>query len=196
MLGHRSYYFMFLVPALALLACGGEKPIDETTGAVEEPIPVGGVHLAGTYTGDSQQAGDFSQLVLKTDGTYHAKMVVWCFTLPCNPVEQDGRYTLFRRESLTYFQTYDASGTMNGRYQYLVRGDTLNLRNLIASSTWTTMLRSPTAWCATSQDCALQELVIGPCAGQYICTEGSTCNWSCGPAPEVAGANRKPGAGG
>jgi len=195
MLGHRSYYFMFLVPALALLACGGEKSIDETTDAVEEPIPVGGVHLVGTYTGETHQAGNFSQLVLKTDGTYHAQMVVWCIIIPCNPVEEDGRYTLFRRDSLTYFQTYDTSGTAIARYQYQLRGDTLNLRRLAPSATWTTMLRSPAAWCATNQDCALQDLVIGPCAGQYICTEGNICNWQCGPAPELAGASRKPGAG-
>jgi len=196
MLGHRSYYFLFLVPALALLACGGEKPIDETTGAVQAPIPTGGVHLAGTYTGDSSHAGDFAQLVLKTDGTYHAQVFVWCVKDPCPPVEQDGRYALFRRDTLTYFQTYDASGTKGARYQYELRGDTLNLRRLVDSAPWTLMLRSPTAWCATNQDCALQDLQIGPCSGQYICTERSACNWHCGATPEIAGKSLKTGAGG
>jgi len=77
----RSCFFLFLVPALALAACGGDKPIDETNGAVEEAIPVG-VHLAGTYTSDSHLVGTFSELVLKTDGTYHATLVAAC-TRPC-----------------------------------------------------------------------------------------------------------------
>jgi len=196
MLHGRSYFFLFLVPVLALSACGGEKPIDEPTGAVQEAIPSGGVHLAGTYTSDSQQAGMFSQLVLKTDGTYHAMLNNACTPPRCVSLEQNGRYLLFRRETIAYAQFYDAGGSMIGRYEYALRGDTLSLRKFATQARWTPMVRSPAAWCATNQDCALQDLQIGPCAGQYICTTTSTCNWHCGAEPEIAGKSPKTGAGG
>jgi len=196
MLGHRSYTFLCLVPALALLACGGEKPLDEITGAAEEAIPGGGYHLAGTYTGSSRGVGDFSQLVLKTDGTYHARQVVACVTLPCRDVEQDGRFTLLRRETINYLQTYNTTGEVNGRYQYILAGDTLSLRKLDSTATFTPMLRSPAAWCAVNQDCALQDLQIGPCAGQYICATTSVCTWQCGIAPEMAADTKELRSGG
>ena len=196
MLGQRSFYMLFVLPALALPACGGEKPVDEAVGAVEEAMPAPGAHLAGTYTGTSKQIGDFSQLVLKTDGTYHARVVVACMVAPCRDVEQDGRYTLLRRESLTYFQTYDVTGTAKARYQYTLQGDVLSVRRLNSNSTATRMVRSQAAWCAVTQDCALQELQIGPCAGQYICMDTGICNWQCGAAPEIAGKEPKTGNGG
>ena len=99
MLRERSYYFLFLVPVLTLAACGGDKQVDETTGAVQEAIPSGGYHFAGTYANSSRQVGTLSQLVLKTDGTFHSAKVVACITAPCNDVEQNGTYTLFRRDT-------------------------------------------------------------------------------------------------
>jgi hypothetical protein len=163
---------------------------------MEEAVPSGGCHLAGTYTGSSRKAGGLSRLVLKTDGTYRARQVVVCVAPPCRDVEQDGRFTLLRRDALTFLQTYDATGAVNGRYQYMLAGDTLSLRKLGATDTFTPMARSQAAWCAVTQDCALQDLQIGPCAGQYICTTTSLCNWQCGAAPELAGAGAKPREGG
>lgn len=196
MLNVRSYLFLLLVPALALSACGGDKTVDSTTGAVQEAIPREGSHLAGTYTANTRKTGDFTQLVLKTDGTYHARMVAACIAPNCRDIEQDGRFALFRRETLTYFQTYDAAGAVNGRYEYRLENDALLVRKLGVTDTFLQMLRAPTAWCAVNQDCALQDLQIGPCAGQYICTTANFCNWQCGAAPEIAGKNQKSGNGG
>jgi hypothetical protein len=173
-----------LLPALTVTGCAGENTGDESTSEVQEAIPIG-VHLVGTYTGDSYQTGKFSQLVLKTDGTYHAMIFVNCVKAPCGDVEQDGRYHLFRRDTIAYFQTYDALGTVIARFQYALAGDTLNLRKLDPSATWTPMERSPTAWCATDQDCATQDLLPGPCAGQYRCDDNSACNYHCGTAPSL-----------
>ncbi len=172
-----------VLPAITVTACAGEDTGDESTFADQEAIPRR-VHLVGTYTGDSYQAGNFSQLVLKTDGTYHAMIFVTCMKTPCNDVEQDGHYALFRRHTLTYFQTYDASGMAIDRIQYALNGDTLKLRKLVPSGTWTPMVRSPTAWCATDQDCATQDLPTGPCAGQYLCDDKSACNYHCGGASD------------
>lgn len=196
MLGQRSFYMLFLLPALALPACGGEKPADELTGAAEEAMPAPGAHLAGTYTTTTRKIGDFSQLVLKTDGTYHARVVVACMIAPCRDVEQDGRYTLLRRASLTYFQTYDVTGALKARYQYMLEGDALSVRKLGSNETFTRLMRSQAAWCAVTQDCALQDLQIGPCVGQYICMDTGVCNWRCGTAPEIAGKEQKAGNGG
>jgi hypothetical protein len=172
-----------LLPALTVAACVGGNTEDESTFEVQEAIPIG-VHLVGTYTGNSHQAGNFSQLVLKTDGTYHAMIFVICKKAPCPEVEQDGHYSLFQRDTIAYFQTYDASGTAIARVQYALNGDTLNLRKLEPSATWTPMERSPTAWCATDHDCATQDLLPGPCAGQYLCDDQSACNYHCGVAPD------------
>lgn len=204
MLRDRSYYFLFLVPVLTLTACGSDKPVDETTGAVQEAIPTGGYHFVGTYANSSRQVGSLSQLVLKTDGTFHSAKVVACITAPCNDIEQNGTYTLFRRDTFAYFELYERSShTAVARYQYTLRGDTLNIRPLsiptapiAPTATWISMQRAPAAWCAITSDCAQQDLTPGPCAGQYICTEKSICNYQCGAAPEIARDNGKTRSGG
>jgi len=199
MLRARSYLFLPLLScvALALAACEGEKPIDETTGAMQEAIPAPGVHLVGTYTNNNHEIGSFSQLVLKTDGTFHAATAVVCFAAPCNDPEQDGRYTLFRRETVTFFELYPLRGDQSlGRYQYALQGDTLSLRKFTPSASWTPMQRSPAAWCATNHDCAVQDLLAGPCAGQYVCADRNICNYQCGAAPEVAREKAAPPTGG
>jgi hypothetical protein len=193
----RSWFFLFLLPALALPACGGEKPIDGPTGAVEEALPSGGPHLAGTYMSDSKNVGSFSQLVLKTNGTFHAMMNSDCIGERCTSVEQNGRFVLYRKETITYFELYGATLRVPlGRYQYMLQGESLSVRKLGSTDIFTPMARSPAAWCAVTQDCALQDLQIGPCAGQYICTTANLCTWLCGPAPEIAGASPKPATGG
>lgn len=174
-----------LVPALTLVACAAEKPSDDPSlGATEETIPSGDYHLAGTYIRASQHPGDLVRLVLKTDGTYHAETLLSCSPMGCVPGSTDGKYGLFQREQVTYFELYSTHGDVFARYQYNLEGEDLSLRQLDTESTWFTIRRSPAAWCAVTQDCALQELIPGPCAGQYLCeSQKSLCNYHCGSEP-------------
>jgi len=169
---------------------------DPAIGLVQEAIPSGDTHFVGTYTNsDYIQPGDPTMLVLKLDSTFHAETFVQCFKAPCDPIAEDGHYALLRQDTTTYIQLYvGVTKTPIAKYQYELRGDFLNLRLMspAGDGSWIPMLRSPTAWCATNNDCAQQSLIPGPCAGQYLCEQGNICNYHCGNLPETMLSNAKP----
>jgi len=180
-----------LLPALSLVACGGDSTDDTSdVGVISEAIPADGSHFVGTYTNsDIMSSGDLSRIVLKKDGTFHTETFVECFKAPCHPISADGHFTLYRQDTVTYFQLYDAStGIEMGKYQYVLMGDFLNLRRLSATADghWMPMMRSPAAWCMTNNDCAQQELLPGPCAGEYVCQTQNICNYHCGTPTQMS----------
>lgn len=180
------YALAALVPALALglATCSTSEPVTESEDAIAEgeaAFVVRMPSLAGTYRSDAIRIGSLSLLVLKTDGTYHRGMVVACFTTPCPPVEEDGRYRLLRRGDMTFLTLIpdDTSGTVD-HYRYVALGDTLRIVR-VGELSWTSLVRTTTeAWCAERQDCELQYLPPGPCGSQFQCVE-STCNHACRP---------------
>jgi len=180
-----------LVPALTLFACAGESPEDDPAiGLVREPIPAGDNHFVGTYTNIVvPEPGDLTMIVLKKDGTFHAETFITCVKEPCYPIAEDGNYSLLRQRTTTYINLYlGGTDVLLAKYQYELHGDFLNLRLMssTADGTWMSLQRSPTAWCATHNDCAQQDLIPGPCAGQYLCTSTNACSYHCGVVPEDA----------
>jgi len=180
-----------LLPALSLVACVADSTDDESNvGVTSEAIPSNGVHFVGTYTNsDTMAPGDLSRIVLKKDGTFYTETFVQCFKAPCQPIAASGHYTLYRQDTITYFQLYDAAkGSPMGKFQYVLMGDFLNLRSLSETSDghWMPMLRSPAAFCMINNDCAQQDLLPGPCAGEYVCQTENICNYHCGIPTEMS----------
>jgi hypothetical protein len=188
---HNRSFAMMLVPALALLpaltalACVGNSTSDTSeVGVIKEAIPAGGAHLVGTYdNSDNVTAGDLSRIVLKVDGTFHTETFVECIKAPCCPASQDGHYGLYRQDTTTYFELFDGvTGVFIDKFQYVLMGDYLNVRRLssTADGRWLSMQRAPAAWCMTNNDCREQDLLPGPCAGEYVCQDANICNYHCG----------------
>jgi hypothetical protein len=179
-----------LVLALAPLGCAptgcagtGPDPNEGNSLGTEEAMSAGGATLAGTYQSDAMKVGSFAQLVLMTDGTYHGARVVACIKAPCPPIGEDGGVRLYARDGHKYMALTDASSHIE-RYEYALRDGTLRMQKLgDTSGEWLSMQRSTTAWCAESNDCAMQALPVGPCAGTWQCAR-EACNWSCGQAPK------------
>lgn len=170
-----------LVPALAFVACGADTGDEPAFGGAEQQMLVQPV-LAGTFMSDKVDVGELAQLVVKTDGTFHSTRVVACFTTPCDPIPQDGLYRLLDRDGMRFINLYDSTRKPLDTYQFVLEGDALRLRraSTAAASTWRTMLRSTTAWCASPADCAVQRLPTGPCAGTWTC-ERDVCGYQCRP---------------
>src|SRR5262245_23463497 len=91
---HTYFNKIGLVCVLGLAACGAEKSEDpaaetaETT--IDESVAKGfDLQLIGTFISDSRQPGDLTQLVLKTNNTFHSSTLVVCVAPPCDPIQQD-----------------------------------------------------------------------------------------------------------
>jgi hypothetical protein len=180
-----------LVPVLAFAACGGEKTSNESErGEAQQAMPVNSLNYIGTFATRAANVGDFTQLVLKTDGTYHRAMRVACFREPCDAVEKDGRYRFSSAARSTTLEFYQTNSEEVERYEYWQRGDTMGLHAVGRPGEGFSMQRAPAAWCARSEDCGVQNLPTGPCAGQYVCGQ-NICTYLCGPSPEIAGATPK-----
>jgi hypothetical protein len=180
-----------LVPALALAACGEVKPSNESArDQVSQAMPAPSLSYAGTFTRTTPRIGGLTQLVLKTDGTYHRATLVVCFREPCDPVQQDGLFRFSQEATRTYLDFYEMNSEQIERYDYSLHGDIMTLHAAGRPGEEFTMQRAPVAWCASAADCAVQNLAVGPCAGQYVCGR-NMCNYQCGPVPEIAGAPLK-----
>jgi hypothetical protein len=188
-----------LICLLGLAACGEEKSEDpaaltaQTT--IEQAAKGPDLNPIGTFISDSRRPGDLSMLVLKTNNTFHMATNVECVIPPCDPVEQNGTYRLSVQQARQYMTLYNTESAVIARYQYAWRESSLYLWKVnptgeaMEPSTGLQMWLSTTAWCASPtvsvapsviapSDCDLQNLPIGPCAGQWSC-ETNVCTWSC-----------------
>src|SRR5262245_32357198 len=112
-----------LICVLGFTACGDETKEDPAAGATQPAIDGSrkkGVdsNLIGTFVSDSRRPGDLTQLVLKTNGTFHSATLVACFAPPCHPVQEDGIYRISARGSLRYITLVNLEGTVMDRYEY------------------------------------------------------------------------------
>lgn len=177
-----------LVPALALgySACVGEADTEDPEAVMEEeativaPDPA----LIGTFRAVKLAVGQLALLVLKSDGTYHRGTLVACVTGPCNPASDDGKYTLWYRGGESFMTLYPDSRTASEeRYQYYLRGSALRITR-IGDPAWMTLGKTDgAAWCDVTNDCALQNLPVGPCATDWYCAT-NVCTYSCRPPDE------------
>jgi hypothetical protein len=189
-----------LICVIGLAACGEEKSEDPSVQLMETTIgepsaKVVDLNLIGSFLGDSRRAGDLTQLVLKTNGTFHSTAQVECVAPPCNPVQDDGTYKISSRDSRNYITLYHADDVLMGHYQSESRDSSLRLLKVapggegMPRTGWLSMWLSGVAWCSSytpsaptgsaPSDCELQNLPIGPCAGQWSCVS-NVCNWGCG----------------
>lgn len=183
---NRTFYALLLAPILASAACAvgeeGTQPIDEL--ATAESAAIVDNPLIGTYTAKGVGAGRLALLALKTDGTYHSAQVVYCLVGPCPPVAVDGRYRQEIRADASFLTLMTDKNEIVAKYQYVLEGETLRLRNVYTPTpvqTWQSMERAVRAWCDTDTDCATQNLPTGPCAGAWMCGAENTCSYECAP---------------
>jgi hypothetical protein len=183
---------MLFVPALAfaLASCVSGDPTVEPTEEAEEAILPGVQGMPGTFAGTPKMAGDLALLVLKTDGTFHTGKLVYCMIAPCPPFAGEGTYRLYQRD-MTSLLVLDRPGHETEIYRYMLSRDTMRLYRF-GSGHWQTLHRKVPAWCGVPDDCELQNLPPGPCAGEYRCAEHA-CNFSCGIPRETAGCVPPPG---
>lgn len=189
-----------LICVLGLAACGedrSEDPAAQTTEPTMEATSAKVIDLGviGTFGSDSRRPGDLTQLVLKTNGTFHSATLVECVVPPCDPVQEDGMYKISWRDSRRFITLYNTENVITARYQYEWKDNVLRLLKLaspgvesVPSANWLQMWLSNVAWCANPtasaptvtlpDDCQLQNLPIGPCAGQWSCVTNA-CSWSC-----------------
>jgi hypothetical protein len=178
-----------LVPAIALgySACVGEADTEDPEAVMEEEATIVAPNpaLIGTFRTVKFEVGQLALLVLKSDGTYHRGTLVACFTGPCNPAADDGKYTLWYRGGEAFMSLYPNSRVDStvDRYQYYLRGSALRITR-VGEQSWMTLGKTDgAAWCDATNDCALQNLPVGPCATDWYCA-ANVCTYSCLPPDE------------
>ncbi len=192
------YSVLAFIPFFACAACGNkEAPTGNSTEQIGELVTAEPSYTAmvGTFEGATGAPGDLTRLVMKTDRSFHSDTVVACansnVTSPCNPVAQDGVYKLYKLEDRTYVALYNKDGSQLQRYQYIKREKTLQLRRLAPEAPWRSLDQAVNAWCGAAADCALQNLPVGPCAGEWACGS-SMCKYECA-KPSCDSANNPMG---
>jgi hypothetical protein len=175
---------LILVPALftGFAACVGEDASqdtsDETNGAAEAEMRIV-PPMIGTFRNEQSMTG-IALLTLKSDLTFHLEEAVACTRLPCPRTLVNGRYKLGRLGTWNILTLADERTGRVEQLRYMYGDGILYLAPTNRSVTsWMTLPRSDPAWCAVTNDCALQDLQTGPCAGQYYCASGA-CNYTCG----------------
>ena len=179
----RTYHAMLiLVPTLLFgyAACGGEDTSEEDTAAAGGEMPAKPT-LIGTFRDEHASAG-IAVLTLKTDWTFHLEEAVQCVRYPCILPEQNGAYTLAKVDGTDVLMLMNQGRdlTQVTYYRYLYRDDILYLARPDHQLVWQALPRSEISWCAAANDCELQDLQTGPCAGGWYCAK-NVCNYSCGP---------------
>lgn len=154
--------------AAALFACGGasvqNEQQDSELAAMEQHTTA--AEPLGTFTTAEPQAGDLQNLVLMSDGRFHAEQVVYCLTAPCDPAPMNGTYERVSNNFARQLKLYDAEGVLVASYQYTYDGETLNVRG---EGEWQAMNQAETAWCGQVADCQVQGIVTPACEGNWHC---------------------------
>jgi hypothetical protein len=176
---------LILVPALftGAVACVGgdasQDTSDETNEAVEAEM-TSAPPMIGTFRNEQSMPG-IALLTLKSDLTFHLERAATCDRGPCPRTFENGWYKLGRLGTWNILTLSDQRTGRVEQYRYMYGDAILYLAPTVRYVTWwLTLPRSEPAWCAVSNDCNLQGLQTGPCAGQYYCKSGS-CNYTCGP---------------
>jgi hypothetical protein len=173
---------MLLVSALLLLGCGTMDPVDagdDLAGERDErEAKADGVTWpVGTYRA-TDDSGDISTLVLKTDGTFHLERRC-AAAMPC--AQQAGRmggtYKFTRTSGSRYILLFPIGQDLV-RYSYRLGPDGLLLRHP-GSGAWSRLQRAERAWCAGAYDCTLQNLSFPRCTGDVACQQNA-CSVRCG----------------
>jgi hypothetical protein len=110
--------------------------------------------------------------------TFHRETMVNCVMAPCPTVAEDGIYGWSKYDTTRYIRFKDANGDLIDRYAYKLDGDDLKLR-ASGSSTWIKYVAGDQPWCGVPDDCALQNLPVPRCIGQWICGAANVCQFDC-----------------
>lgn len=186
-MARNTFAFLALIPALTLgfMACTGEQATVDEEAVVEQESEIVAPErdLFGTYRNQYFRLGSLALLVLKSDGTYHRGTVVGCSTsAPCTPAADDGAYMLWARSGETYVSLYPDDGGRVDRFQYVLKGEMMRITRL-GEGNWMTLAKTINAsWCGEPVDCTVQNLPVGPCAGEWYCAH-DVCGYSCGAPP-------------
>jgi len=181
------YTMLILLPAIFVgyAACGGEDASEDTTVediGVAEAQSTTQPMILGTFRDEGAHAG-IAVLTLKKDLTYHLEEGVECIRAPCILPEMNGLYKMGTKDGVPVLVLMDKNTTSAPveylRYKYT--RDTLYVAPDSRLGTWQALKRTEAqAWCGVPNDCALQDLQIGPCAGQWYCP-ANVCRYACGP---------------
>lgn len=180
---------MFLLPAILVgyAACGGEDASEETTtdnvGVAEAQVSTAPMIL-GTFRDEHSPAG-IAVLTLKKDMTFHLEEAVECIHAPCVRPEMNGLYKMTSVDGAPVLMLMNKDRLTTETpapveyLKYLHKGNVLYVAPVARYSTWQALTLSEQAWCDVSNDCALQDLPGGTCAGQWYCAT-DVCKYTCG----------------
>jgi hypothetical protein len=175
------YATLFLVPALltGYVACVGNDASEENNGAAEAEMK-GAPPIIGTFRDEGAMSG-IALLTLKSDMTFHLEEAVPCTQASCPRRSANGWYRLGNVDGNDVLTMVDERSRTPEQLRYMYWENVLYVAPVSRYYTWWQALpRSEPAWCGVPNDCTLQDLQVGPCAGEWYCASNA-CNYSCGP---------------
>lgn len=190
----RTLIAAIVLSALAAgCAVNADRGDDESgIGEAEGALSAYGQKLVGAFE-TTDMASDFDKIVLRADGTYFATETRYCFTTPCEPRREEGRFIGYKPRAGAYvgaLRLISKSGTTK---QYRVSlGEPNQSFKLSADGKMFFAYEAIASYCQAAADCSGQSYPAVRCLGSVVCSE-NRCGIKCGsPEPEPTKPDCKP----
>ena len=162
------------------IGCADEGSVtDDVNATAEVESPMAKPVIIGTFRDEHVSAG-VAVLTPKTDWTYHIEKAIVCAKYPCERPQANGLYRFIKLGDANLLMLMDSAGRNVEMYKYLLRENILAIAPNVDMARWQSLTRSDVSWCGVPNDCPLQNLPVGPCAGRWVCPSNA-CNYTCGP---------------
>lgn len=183
--------FIALFAALSLAGCAvnvAERGDDGEDFSSEsaDALSAYGDSLTGAYSTKAPDF-DFDKLVLKGDGTYFTSKTIECFTMPCDPIRDEGKFIGYKPSkgsSTGGLRLISKSGTST---YYRVSLGTAHESLKLSRDAGKTYreFTSVGTYCTENADCAGQSYAHIMCVGYATCSaDTNKCGWKCGTEPK------------
>lgn len=181
----RSWLLALTVPFACLVGCAAESSVaEDAIEGDEAELTAAARDLVGAYVDDS---GTIKGLVLTSEAVgQQAKFFadidtgIRCVRAPCpSSARIEGTFTAGTK-TITLRSSSPYANVITGKYRYLRQGAKLSLTKDGKSQS----LAKETSYCAASDDCYRQAIIVPACMGSFSCN-ANACAYSCGlpPAP-------------
>lgn len=179
-----------LLASLALAGCAvnvdhddaeNESDSSETAGA----LSTYGEQLTGAYETGAPYV-EFNNIVLKSDGTYFSTKKIYCLTLPCDPIRDQGKFIGYKPAKGYFLGGLRLISKTTGKSTYyrVSLGKAHESLKLSRDGGKTfAPYTSVGTYCTANTDCAGQSYPHVKCMGYEVCGAGNKCGYKCGTEP-------------
>jgi hypothetical protein len=184
---------LLAVSAIAYAGCAAHTDQVEGSAETNEALKFHAPELVGAYTLATGFTGDFTHLVLKSDGSFFNETDIECITVPCNNPRQHGKWssTQFSPTQGLGSLTLSPVGAAKMHYVVSLAGDHRSMKLTHSTTESASLYNRVGTFCDMATDCAGQPVPamrmmcrVGDTMQTVCVQESHSCVAKCAPKPE------------